>query len=236
MSEQPQFAEQAEQQTQGGDDSAVQANNAQPETPMTREEIFKMVDERSAMQFQAIQSMQKKTEERLKSEVANRLSALQTAGVTLTPEQANKVYQETEKQFRDEAAALSQPAQVENPQSNPNNQPPRDPISQAAYEMMQEENVFIQQDDPEFSTIDTKTTSRRVFLKSVDKAIEAKKERLARPRGLPAASPSMSATGGNVGANTLEAQYNKEVSQIKRGDSNALLALKRKYREKGLPV
>jgi len=215
----------------------AEANNAQPETPMTRDEIKKIVEEVSAKQFQALQSMQSKQEERLKREVSKRLEALQESGIQITPEQAKKVQEATIKQFKEsDGDGQRQDAQPAYQNQPGDNQPPMDPVSQAAYEIMKEENVFINEGDPELAIIDRQTTSRKLFLRSVDKAIEAKKERLSRPRGTPAASPSMAATGGNVDANTLEAQYNKEYSQIKRGDSNALLRLKRKYREKGLAV
>lgn len=231
-----QFAGGTDQQPQGGDVSAVaDANNAQ-DRPLTRAEIEKMVDDRAAKQFQALQSMQSKQEARLKKEVENRLAALQATGIQLTPEQANKVFVETEKQFRQEADDKSQVAQPGYQGQTPSNQPPRNPIEQAAYEMMVEENVFINQDDPEFAMVNTQTTSGRLFLSSIDKAIEAKKERLARPRGMPAASPSLAAAGGNANSNALEAQYQAEVSKIRRGDTNALNALKKRYREKGLRI
>jgi hypothetical protein len=80
------------------------------------------------------------------------------------------------------------------------------------------------------------TGTPREFLATIQSAIDAKKERLTRPRGVPAASPSLSATGGNVNSGSLEAQYQKDLAQIKRGDGIGLVNLKKRYREKGLNV
>lgn len=237
MTDKMQFAGNTGQQPQGGDDPVVeQANNAQDERPLRRADIESIVNEVSAKQFQAWQSMLGKQEARLKSEIERTVGLLNKSGVALTPDQMSKVRDNIVEELKSvDVSDKPQAAQPGNREHNPSQPPQMDPISQAAYELMKSENVFIDQSDPEFQNVKTNGTPRE-FLSSIQEAIDSKKERLTRPRGAPSASPSLAATGGNVNAGSLEAQYQKELSLIKRGDNNGLLALKRRYREKGLPV
>jgi len=63
-------------------------------------------------------------------------------------------------------------------QGQPKGVIPQSPIVATALALMQEEGVFIVDNDPEIKMIDLKTTSPKALLKSVEAAIEAKKQRL----------------------------------------------------------
>jgi hypothetical protein len=107
------------------------------------------------------------------------VEAQKAAGVEITPEQENAMKQNIvmnalsaepeEPKPEEEQAAGGAPAQEPTQQA--------DPISQAAWTMMQERGTDILESDPEFETLDMESPYK--FLMSVDAAINAKEQRLA---------------------------------------------------------
>jgi hypothetical protein len=86
----------------------------------------------------------------------------------------------------------------EQPQTGQQEQPP-DPVTADAWRMMAEAGVEIDDQDPEYATI--QSTSPYAFLRSIESAIEAKRQRISQQAPLPpAAQPAPARTPTNAGA------------------------------------
>lgn len=109
-----------------------------------------------------------------------------------------------------------------------------DPVTATAQMIMQKAGVVIAQDDPEISLVDRTTDDPGVFLESVRKAIEAKKQRLNRPAGNAAAVPGALATG-SAPANLIE-QFQREMREHRGQGMRVANEIKNKYRQKGVDV
>lgn len=228
------------------DPGNVPSGTASPEQPgnttqpvaLTKEDIAAIVKEETSKAFKGIQSMQAKQEERIKAEVKNRIDALVQAGVQLAPEQQMALAQHTRDQlsaeYTDPSAtqAATPPVNVPAVPQQPI-EPPPDPVSSAAIEMIRKSGLTLDQSDPEFGTVNTQTQDPYEFLTSVKAAIDSKRERITRTSG-PAAVPGAVAAGGTP--SSLQAQYEKAKQNIRRGDVDALFRLQVEYRKKGLSV
>lgn len=112
-------------------------------------------------------------------QLGNVLEAQKAAGVEITPAQEQAMKQNIVMK------ALSSEPEEPNPEGDqqqkqaPAQEPAQqaDPISQAAWTMMQERGIDILENDPEFETLDMESPYK--FLMSVDAAITAKEQRLA---------------------------------------------------------
>lgn len=109
-----------------------------------------------------------------------------------------------------------------------------DPVTVTARMIMQKAGITIDQNDPELSIVDSKTDDPGVFLESVRKAIEAKKQRLNRPAGNAAAVPGALATG-SAPANLIE-QFQREMREHRGQGMRVANEIKNKYRQKGVDV
>lgn len=212
-------------------------NTTQPPV-WTKEDIAEIVKAETSKAFQGIQSMQAKTEERIRKEVNNRLETLVQAGIQLAPEQQQMIAQRTREQLVNDYASTGEP-QPPAPEANGHqNVPPQQPdnvgvINQMAQGILQKAGVTIDPADPEVAMINQTTMDAMEFLDSMRAAAAAKKERLAR-------QPTPAAVPGSIGAGAaptgLQAQYEKEKLNISRGDVDQLFRLQLKYRQKGLQV
>ncbi len=122
----------------------------------------------------------------------------------------------------------------EAPKPSQTQAPQVDPVTATAQMIMQKAGVVIAQDDPEISLVDRTTDDPGVFLESVRKAIEAKKQRLNRPAGNAAAVPGALATG-SAPANLIE-QFQREMREHRGQGMRVANEIKNKYRQKGVDV
>lgn len=128
-------------------------------------------------------------------------------------------------------APSNQPAQ---PQAAQPNAQQVDSVTATAQMMMKKANIFIEKDDPELTMVDNTTDEPDVFLNSVRKAIEAKKQRTSRQVGNPAAMPGEMGTGG--GSSNLTQQYLREIKEARGKGNRFANDIKTKYRGKGVDV
>lgn len=170
-------------------------NGAQPKY-ITYEEAQRLAETAAETALRKAQSHNDKTVQRIESKIAQ----LQNAGVTVTPEQAAKLVQAEDAQQQQQSP--SQPSPARPAQAQPKESGEAHPVLQVAAAMMEEAGIQIEETDPEFATIDLKTTSPRQFLKTVEAAIEAKQQRL-QSAGSPARMPTLA--GGGSGAGGKEA-------------------------------
>lgn len=169
---------------------------------LTLEEARRMAEEAEEKAFRRAQGLIEKTNAGVVKKVQNNLKNLEQSialqkkiGVEVTPEQEDKlrtqIFQQAFTEVEESPApAQSVPAQVA-PQPQPDN---IDPITAEAVKMMQEADVWINDDDPESDGIDQ--SSIFAYLESVKKAIEAKRQRIGTP------APARIAGGGVSGQST----------------------------------
>lgn len=206
-------------------------------TPQQLEAMEKLVNEKAVKQWQAIQSMQAKMEERVKKDFERQVKTLYELGIKLTPEQAAKLQEDTRRSFAE--------AEKDGQQSPANPQPAQDsakqkteihPVVATANEIMKAAGVTIDDNDPEIKLVDSKTQDPLEFLQSVRNAANAKAKRLAESRNKqfdPARTPGVVGAGDH-GSN-LEAKYREEAKKL-QGNVEGLYQLKMKYRGMGLKV
>jgi len=140
------------------------------------------------------------TDAQLGKMVDAKMAELQAAGIRVTPDQARSLVERQQGQQNVSQGTLAQQAQDEQPEiSSETGDQELDPVVQDAVILMQEANIFIGDDDPELALVDQKTDRPSVFLKSVEKAIAAKAQRLQKEGssvGLPGAVVQGSGGGG----------------------------------------
>jgi hypothetical protein len=166
-------------------ESSGDQSEAQPQY-VTVEQAEQMVREAVKQSQATAQKLVAKSGNRLKANVQEKLQALEAtlklqsdAGVEITPEQRKALQQQVVVDALAEEPEVDPNAQ---PSQSGETQPPAgqgeqpDPITQAAWSMMQERGVDILEDDPEFGILDMASPYK--FLLSVDKAITTKETRL----------------------------------------------------------
>lgn len=134
--------------------------------------------------------------------ITKELTRLQQAGIQATPEQVQALIDQEAGSAQPSqpapAAPVSPPAAAPaqaQTQAQPAPGSEQDPVTAAAVAIMQEAGIQVEEADPEFAMVDTKTDNAGKFLASVNKAVQAKRERIQRD---PAARiPSL---GGGSGA------------------------------------
>lgn len=202
--------------------------------PKIKVQVEELVKELTAKQFQALQSMQAKQEDRVKREIDKRLEAIANAGLKITPEQAARIQEDTRKQLASEESQSV--AKREEAQPKAQQQSEIHPVVATANEIMKSFGVEVENNDPEFKMIDQSTKDAWQFLQSVREAANAKAQRLAESQTKqfdPARTPGVVGAGDH-GSN-LEAKYREEAKKL-QGNVEGLYQLKMKYRGMGLKV
>lgn len=109
-----------------------------------------------------------------------------------------------------------------------------DPVTATAQLMMQKAGIALEPNDPEMSLVDRVTDDPAVFLEGVRKAIEAKKQRVTRTVGSPAATPGDVGTGSTP-ANLIQ-QYQREIKDARGKGIFYANEIKNRYKQKGVDV
>ncbi len=171
---------------QPSEPSKAQGEGVQPEflTRTEAETLFKNLENKFVSRTQGLldsmsSSVQKRVQVDLQA-LQKVLEAQKVAGVEISPEQENALKQQTVMSVlteEPEAPAEPEPQTIPPEQGQPGEQKGApDPITQAAWSMMEERKVEILDEDPEAKTLDTSSPYK--FLLSLDKAITAKETRL----------------------------------------------------------
>ena len=234
MADNEQVQAQAGEQAGQPEPQSEQTNVQQPEY-LTKQEAVNLVNELAAKQFQALQSMQAKQENRVKDEVEKRLQVLTAAGLTPTPEQAARIQDATRQQFAEMDEANTAIANQGDAQAPMMQQQAIHPVIATANEIMRKAGVTINDNDPELKLIDQNTDDELTFLNSVQSAVIAKAKRLADARQKqfdPAKTPGALGAGDQ---SNLMAQYQKELA-ANQGNVEGVWATKQKYRKQGLKI
>jgi len=180
---------------------------AQPQY-VTLDEAQRIATDAAEEAFRRAQSLYSKGqagfEKKVQADLRNLEKALELqkkAGVTVTPEQENHMRQQVINQaFMDgdqptqPAAPGAQPAQAGEGAED------IDPVTADAWRLMDEAGVTIEDDDPEVALLNQ--GSPYVFLKSIEAAIAAKRQRLGntpQPQAQPPRTPTNAGSGGSVG-------------------------------------
>lgn len=162
-------------------------NAAQPQY-VTLEQATKLAQDAAEEAFRRAQSLYSKGqagfEKRVQADLKNLEKALdlqKKAGVTITPEQENSMRQQVINQaFMEDGQNTGQPNQGTAPAQAPEGEEvPNNPIEATAWQMMRDAGIDIYDEDPEFALVDQETENAYAFLKSIETAIEAKRQRLA---------------------------------------------------------
>jgi hypothetical protein len=177
---------------------------AQPQF-VTLEQAQKLAKDAADEAFKRAQSLYSKGqagfEKKIQADLKNLEKALELqkkAGVVVTPEQENHLRQQVINQaFMADDQPPQQPSPEQTPAQADAGEEPPDPVTASAWQMMEQAGVDILEEDPEFKQyVNTNTEDAYVFLKSIEAAIAAKKQRLATQ---PQAQPQVR-TPTNVGA------------------------------------
>lgn len=161
-----------------------QVSGADQPKYVTLEEAQRLANEAAEAAFRRSQGLYEKGrqgfEARVQAELANFEKVLdlqKKAGMAFTPEQ--------ETALRQQAINQAFIGGEQNPPAESPEQPPAqdggeddadlDPVTAEAWRMMEDAGIIIEDDDPEAGTLDQ--SSPYAFLRSIDKAIEAKRQR-----------------------------------------------------------
>jgi len=195
---------------------------------ITVDEAKKLTEQAVQEAVSKAQSLVDKSGNRVQAKVQERLQNLEAtlkmqtdAGVEITPAQRKALEQQVVLDTFKEAEAdpNAQSTQKEPPQAPPGQGEQIDPITQAAWTMMQERGVDILENDPEFKILDMSSPYK--FLLSVDKAISAKETRVQssseepEPMGSPNARIPGAGAGGSSN-NTLLPQGTPPIDRLNK--------------------
>lgn len=176
-------------QDSGKPSGKTEETNAAQQEVLTLNQVQRMVKEAEENVFRRAQGLIDKVDTRITKEVRNKLKGLDAtlkvqrdAGIQITAEQEqalkNRIIQDGLTAEQQDPETLSPPNLQQEPAQEPEGDMDIDPITAEAWNMMDEANTPIEKDDPEFSMIVTDGTAF-AFLKSVQEAIQAKKDRQA---------------------------------------------------------
>lgn len=153
-------------------------------------ELRKELDERDARVLAQAQSTTDKAEQRITdnlrsefSELDRSVAAMKKAGIEVDEAgikelKQTRVLEEISGGAVDEESSEADPAKDLKPGAPKPPDPPQSPVLATAYAMMAEAKTYIEKDDAEKELIDFKTKSVKVFLDSVQTAIDTKQKRL----------------------------------------------------------
>ena len=174
----------------GTSEGEPEPKGAEP-VPLTREETQALIDAGMNKAVRMSQSLVDKVDRRISGRLTSELKSLATfvddmkaAGHEVPAEIVERAKQDVLLR-----SLTGDPAQVEGPsggvagQAAPTGEPGEVDSAKAtgivAIAMMEEAKCFIEDGDPELALIDMKSDSSRVFLRSIDTAIDTKQKRLA---------------------------------------------------------
>jgi hypothetical protein len=133
------------------------------------------------------------------------IEVIRASGVEITPQIEKQMRQEVITRAYENAPQEIQPGQPvpQAPEEYPDEEP--DPVTMAAWEMMEQSGVTIEDNDPEISMIVDEGTPLQ-FIRSIEKAIAAKQARLGQTPGQPPApqAPHAPTNLGGSGGPTNE--------------------------------
>ncbi len=185
---------------------------SQPEY-LTRDEAERLAREAEERAFRRSQSLYDKGNQR----VRERLDALDNyfdsqaeMGNEVPDDVKARMRQKEEEAARKEAASETGPAQTQPAQAGAGAPDPKDapdPTTQAAWQMMKDAGVWIEDSDPETETLDM--SSEGNFLRSMSKAIEAKQARLGgqqeeKPQAEPTGPTRTPTSAGVTGSHSVQ--------------------------------
>ncbi len=208
---------------------------------LTREEAQRLFEEQKNELLKQTQSLTDKASSRLDKQLRAEIKKVndvidlqKKAGISITPEQERTMRQmaydsalaQAGEETDDSDKGTAKPPDMSDPQK----------VMQAATaavidglvtDIYKESGVTVYENDPELEMIDK--SSPMAFLNSVKAAVEKKKQRIQ------TAPEARIATLGKGQQTNLEAQYLEDKKKV-QGNVDALIALKKEYRSKGLQV
>lgn len=164
----------------------------QEERPLTQQQVQALLDKQKQEILSRVQSQDDKRDYRMQlrlkqelGQVDADLKELEAQGVTITPEQAEKLRQSRTRRVLTEVPEEPKPGTKPTADTRQREQPAGptvDPRTQAvaatALAVMERQGVMIEKADPEFALIDQETDDPAEFVASVKKAAIKKAERL----------------------------------------------------------
>lgn len=186
------------------------------------------------------QSQRDKQEARINKRLTDYENTYKTLlGQDLTPEQRSQLRsratEEVKNEIREDVpepsqqAAAQPPAKAEEPSA----------MEKLILKKFEKAGMTIEDGDPELALLaNIDPTDLDDLKEKIDNAIEQKRARLqTKPSNLnPDAASRVSAATATGLPNNLETQYRAELEQMRRGDANAFMKIKDKYRKLGLKV
>ena len=218
------------------------SQSVEPGTPsvpdaLTPESVRKIAEEVAESKFRQAQGLIDKADSRITKKVQAELKSLEQTvamqkaiGLEIPPEKVNQLQQQIIARAYTEPDASQPPAPsgMTPTQVNPQ-EPGLDPVTAAAYKLMQAKGMVIEDSDPEVAMIDQSDPYQ--FMISLDRAIDSKKARVAK-----ATQPGTPTNAGSQGnPQGLEAQYKAEL-KVAAGKPAAVAQVKMKYRRLGLDI
>lgn len=237
MSDQSNVKKFAADATAGGNTSIGSAAAADQQTstnltPQLIDQIREVVTQAMQNVSREQQSQRDKQEARLRSEIQKQISRVEAAiGGQLTPEQRQKIAEETRKDLQPNEPDDQQPAQRQPSQAQAQGQPQPTIYDEIAAELYQEHGVVLNDDDPEVAQVDL--SSKVKFQRTLEMALEKKKQRQQQAANQQVVA--MAATGPGTPTN-LEAQYLADVQANRGKGQEARRQIQEKYRKMGLDV
>lgn len=221
------------------------SQGAQPDgrtlSPDVIQQVVEQTVERALSAYEKHQQSQRDKQE---ARINKRLSDYENTykvllGQDLTPEQRNqlrsKATEEVNNEIREDVpepsrqAAAQPTAKAEEPSA----------MEKLILKKFEKAGIKIEDGDPELALLTNLDPTDLDDLKEkIDQAIEQKRARLqTKPSNLnPDAASRVSAATVTGLPNNLETQYRAELEQMRRGDADAFMKIKEKYRKLGLKV
>lgn len=190
-----------------------QQGTAAPGVYVTHDDLVKFQEDT----LRRLQGFVDKTQLNLQKKVTAQLSQLEQsiklqrdAGIDITPQQEAHLRQTVINKALTEDSKEEEPHQAQ-PSGKPTGAEPSDPFTVEAERMMQAAGVWLDDDDPEITGGMIDDTSPYSFLDSVQKAIAAKRERLAKNAEQNATKQTPGLTGGGGAPGTYEGRKGMEL-------------------------
>ena len=186
------------------------------------------------------QSQRDKQERRITDRVKGLESTFKSlnGGQDLTPEQRNQLRSVAAEQIEAEPLEHTEPSKAQAAQPTPKAEEPS-AVEKLILKKFQKAGVTIEDGDPELVSLKgIDPTDLDDLKEKIDAAIEAKRARLqTKPSNLDpsTASARVSAAVATGSPTNLETQYYAELDKV-RGNIDAILSIKTKYRKLGLQV
>ena len=154
-----------------------QPQQTTPEPVLTEQKVLELVKnaakEAAQETLREVQSRTDKAEARIRKEVQEQIDRLKGIGVELTQEQADQLAVQTRQKFAQGAQPTSQPS---------------DPIDAMRNEIEAEYGIELLSNDPEAKLVVTNESPTK-FLRTYEKALQAKKDRLTQKQEAKSTSP-----------------------------------------------